>query len=114
MINIVEKSFMFLLAMHISSLGFLGGSVLKNLPASVRDTKHKHLITVGKIPQSRKWQLTPLFLPGKSHGQRSLLAYNPRGHKEWDTTEHSTKIKVRRSTLTILINILLEVFFFSP
>ena len=38
MINIVENSFMFLLAMHISSLGFLGGSVLKNLPASARDT----------------------------------------------------------------------------
>ena len=60
---------------------------VKNLPASARDTKHKHLITVGKIPQSRKWQLTPLFLPGKSHGQRSLLAYNPRDYKEWDTTE---------------------------
>ena len=60
---------------------------VKNLPASARDTKHKSLITVGKIPQSRKWQLTPLFLSGKSHGQRSLLAYNPRGHKEWDMTE---------------------------
>ena len=29
----------------------------------------------------RKWQPTPLFLPGKSHGQRSLAGYSPRGHK---------------------------------
>ena len=30
---------------------------------------------------------TPIFLPGKSHGQRSLVGYSPRGHKESDTTE---------------------------
>ena len=29
---------------------------------------------IGKIPQRRKWQPTPVFLPGKSHGQRSLVA----------------------------------------
>ena len=29
---------------------------------------------VGKIPWRRKWQPTPVFLPGKSHGQRSLVA----------------------------------------
>ena len=32
---------------------------------------------------------TPVFLPGESHGQRSLAGYSPRGHKESDTTEHS-------------------------
>ena len=42
---------------------------------------------VGKIPWRRKWQPTPVFLPGKSHGQRSLADYNPWGHKESDTTE---------------------------
>ena len=36
---------------------------------------------------SRKWQPTPAFLPGKSHGQRSLVGYSPGGHKESDTTE---------------------------
>ena len=36
---------------------------------------------VGKIPWRRKWQLTPVFLPGKSHGQRSLAGYSPRGRK---------------------------------
>ena len=32
---------------------------------------------VGKIPWRRKWQPTPVFLPGKSHGQRSLVGYSP-------------------------------------
>ena len=32
---------------------------------------------VGKIPWSRKWQPTPVFLPEKSHGQRSLVGYSP-------------------------------------
>ena len=36
---------------------------------------------------SRKWQPTPVFLPGESHGQRSLVGYSPRGHKVSDTTE---------------------------
>ena len=45
---------------------------------------------VGKIPWRRKWQSTPVFLPGKSHGQRSLAAYSPWGHKESDTTELDT------------------------
>ena len=41
---------------------------------------------VGKIPWRRKWQPTPVFLPGESHGQRSLAGYSPWGHKESDTT----------------------------
>ena len=44
---------------------------------------------VGKIPWRRKWQPTPVFLPIKSHGQRSLEGYSPRDHKRV-TTEHST------------------------
>ena len=35
----------------------------------------------------RKWQPTPVFLPGESHGGRSLVGYSPRGGKELDTTE---------------------------
>ena len=37
---------------------------------------------VRKIPWRRKWQTTPVFLPGESHGQRSLAGYSPRGRKE--------------------------------
>ena len=42
---------------------------------------------VRKIPWSRKWQLVPVFLLGKLHGQRSLVGYCPWGHKELDMTE---------------------------
>ena len=39
----------------------------------------------------RAWQPTPVFLPGESHGQRSLAGYSPSwGHKESDTTERLT------------------------
>ena len=47
---------------------------------------------VGNIPWSRKWQPTPVFLPGKFHGQRSLVGYSPWNHKESHTTEHHTCI----------------------
>ena len=43
---------------------------------------------VGKIPWWRKWQSTPVFLPGGFHGQRSLVGYGPWGCKELDMTEH--------------------------
>ena len=36
---------------------------------------------IGKIPWSRKWQPTPIFLPGESHGERSLADYSPWDHK---------------------------------
>ena len=47
---------------------------------------------VGKIPWRRAWQPTlPLFLPGESHGQRSLVVYSPQGLKEatWHTHTHT-------------------------
>ena len=43
----------------------------------------------GKIPRRRKWQPAPVFLPGKSHGQRSLVCYSPWGYKELDMTERT-------------------------
>ena len=42
---------------------------------------------VGKIPWRRKWQPSPLFLPGEPHEQRSLAGYSAWGHTELDTTE---------------------------
>ena len=56
---------------------------VKNLPA-MQETR---LPWVGKIPWRREWQPTPVFLPGESHGQRSLVGYSPWGCKESDTTE---------------------------
>ena len=46
---------------------------------------------VGKIPWRRKWQPTPVFLPGESHGQRSLAGYSSRGHKESDMSKASER-----------------------
>ena len=49
---------------------------------------------VGKIPWRRNWQLTPVFLPGESYGQRSLTGYSQWGHRvrhNWSnktTTQH--------------------------
>ena len=42
----------------------------------------------GRFPWRRKWQPTPVLLPGKFHGQRNLVGYSPWDHKEMDTTEH--------------------------
>ena len=42
---------------------------------------------VGKISWRRKWHPTPVFLPGESQGQRSLVGYSPWGRKESDVTE---------------------------
>ena len=67
----------------ISDRGFPGDLVLKNPPANAGD--------VGSIPgwgrsPEGQWQPTPVFLPGTSHGQRSLEGYSPWSHKESDTT----------------------------
>ena len=59
----------------------------KNLPAMRRRRKHGFDLWVGKIHWRRKWQPTLLFLPGKSHGQRSLVCYTPWDHKELDMCE---------------------------
>ena len=53
------------------------GPTVKNPPANAGDVRD-----TGSIPglgrsQKRKWQPTPVFLPGESHGQRSLMGYSP-------------------------------------
>ena len=55
------------------------GSVVKNPSANAGDRLNSW---VGKVPWRRKWQPTPVFLPGKSRGQRSLVGYSPWAHKE--------------------------------
>ena len=65
--------------------GFPSGSVVKNLPANAGEEQFDP--RVGKIPWRRRWQPTPVFLPGKVHGQRSLAGYSPWVHKESNTTK---------------------------
>ena len=61
--------------------------MIKNLPAIVEDIRDGFHPLVGKIPWRRKWQPTPVFLPGESHGQRNLVGYSPWGHEELDMTK---------------------------
>ena len=57
---------------------------LKNLPA-MQETWFDPWVR--KIPWRREWLPTPVFLPREFHRQRSLVDYNPWGHKESDTTD---------------------------
>ena len=59
--------------------------VKKNPPANAGDGDS--IPGLEKIPWRRKWQPTPVFLPEKFHGQRSLAGYSPWGPEESDTTE---------------------------
>ena len=51
--------------------------MVKDLPANAGDMRRRLDPWVGKIPWRRAGQPTPVFLPGESHGQRSLAGYNP-------------------------------------
>ena len=57
---------------------------------------------VKKIPWRRKWQPTPIPLPGKSHGRRSLVGYNPWGRKESDMTKQLTHTLIYKILLNEL------------
>ena len=69
-------------------LGFPGGTGCKEPACQCRRCKrHGFSSWAGKIPWRRKWQPTPVFLPGESHGQRRLRGYSPWGRKGVDRTE---------------------------
>ena len=67
-----------------SSLGFPGGSDGRNLP-TMRETQVQPLGQ--EDPLEKGMASTPVFLPGESHGQKSLVGYSPWGCKQLDTTE---------------------------
>ena len=70
------------------NLGFPGGTSGKEPTYQCRRYKrHGFDPWVRKVPWRREWLPTPILLPGESHGQKSLVGYSPRGHKESDTTE---------------------------
>ena len=76
-------------------MGFPGGSDDKEPVCQCRRCKKCGLDTrVGKIPWNRNWQPTPVFSPGKSHGQRNLAGYSSWGQKESDMTEWATLTKL--------------------
>ena len=63
--------------------------MVKNLPAMQEMQEIQFDSWVGKVPWRRKCQATPVFLSGKSHGQRNLAWYSLWGHNELDTIEHA-------------------------
>ena len=81
--------------------GFPDDAVIKNPPANAGDSRHRFDPWVGKIPWSRKWQPTLVFLPGKFHGQRSLAGYSAWGCKDSDMTEHIHTHTQNENTATI-------------
>ena len=91
------------LSTHAYILGFPGGSVVKNPPANAgRCRKLRFDIWVGKILLNHN-PFRSVFLPGESHGQRSLAGYSPWGCKEPDTT----------AQLSIRVCIYIYIFNFS-
>ena len=80
--------------------GFPGGSAVKKLPANAGDVGLDP--RVGKITWRRKWQPTPVLLPGKSHGQRSLAGYSPWVAKSW------TQLSVSHMSMSEQVPILLS------
>ena len=72
------------------SLILLTFKYIENLPANAGDTGDKDLVPVsGRSPGVGNGSPTPVFLPGKSHGQKNLPGYRPPGHEESDMTEHT-------------------------
>ena len=66
----------------------------------------------GKIPQRRKWQPTPVFLPGEFHGQRSLAGYRPWGCKESDTNKWPTHMIFLNAKFYFMLQVSFELDFF--
>ena len=62
----------------MSSGAFQVVLVVKNPPANAEDIRDIGLIPgSGRSPGARAWQSIPVFLPGESHGQKSMVGYSP-------------------------------------
>ena len=63
-----------------------------------------------EIPWRKKWKPTPVFLPGKSHGQRSLVGYSPLGHQRFrhdlasEQQQQNTRPQLRMSPQSYQMN----------
>ena len=79
----------------IFNQGFPGGSVVKNMACQWR--RYRFNSWMGMILWRRKWQPTLVFLPGKSHGQRSLAGYSPWGCQR---VRHDLVTKTATSIMT--------------
>ena len=73
---------------------------VKNLPA-MQETQQARVQSLGRENPLEEEMATLVFLPGKSHGQRSLVGYSPQGCKESDMTQHScSRLKLTNRPLS--------------
>ena len=90
---------------HIPTLALLPQWIHPScLPASSLYLTHSNILIFSNILSwRRKWQPTPVLLPGKFHGQRSLVSYSAWGRKESGTTErlHFTSLQWEWSYISI-------------
>ena len=81
--------------------------VVKNPPANARHRQEMQIWYLGKENLwRRKWQPMPVFLPGKSHGQRSLMGYCPWDLEESDMTETTEHILTGYTVNTVYLQYL--------
>ena len=89
---------LFWLHVNTGIMGFPGG--ISGEESACQHRRYKRCVFnpwVRKIPWRRKWQHTPVFVPGKSHGQRSLAGYSPWGRREPDVTERTARVFTQAS-----------------
>ena len=80
---------------------FPDGAVVNISPVRAGHERDSVSITAsGRSPGGRNGNSTPVFLPGKSHGQRSLVCHSSRGHKKLDMTEHARMQNLRVKNIT--------------
>ena len=90
-------------AVILCNQGFLVGSGDKESTCQCRKCRRPGFNPcIGKIPWKKAWPPTPVFMPGESHGQRSLMGYGPCSYKELDTTE-ATQHSVTSCTQSFLV-----------
>ena len=95
--TLLSKKFIFILQFILGLPWWLG-----QLRIHLQCTRPRFNPWVGKIPWKMEWLVTPVFLPGEFHGQRSLASYSPWGCKELDMTERPT-LSLSHLTMTIFI-----------
>ena len=79
--------------------------VVRNLPANAGDVRDSDSIPGSGRSPREEMAHTPVFLPGESHGQRSLVGYSPWAHKKSDTTEYLSTYSEVMSSVWLLHNL---------
>ena len=98
--------------MHMKGMNSVSPAIyiFPHIEVSLEAQRVKHLPAMQKtwvqilgLPWRRKWQPTPVFLPGESHGQRSPVGYSPWDCKESDTIERFNFLFTHRKALNSVV-----------